>query len=154
MADPTLAQLDTVREPGGGAAGVPVWRGAAAAPRPARHRRHVFRVHPRAADQRHPRDGPGTAAGGKGGELRATHDWRPAVRMTPWTAATEGHMIVVEPNGTTQAWPAYDQPDLFLYLGNLLEEPVTAIWDRYPYQASHYAKYLGRSIYTATRTAR
>jgi hypothetical protein len=74
--------------------------------------------------------------------------------MTPWTAATEGHMIVVEPNGTTQAWPAYDQPDLFLYLGNLLEEPVTAIWDRYPYQASHYAKYLGRSIYTATRTAR
>jgi hypothetical protein len=25
-------------------------------------------------------------------ELRATHDWRPAVRMTPWTAETEGHM--------------------------------------------------------------
>ena len=32
-------------------------------------------------------------------ELRAIHDWRPAVRMTPWTAETEGHMIVVEPNG-------------------------------------------------------
>jgi len=23
-------------------------------------------------------------------ELRGVHDWRPAVRMTPWTAATEG----------------------------------------------------------------
>jgi MoaA/NifB/PqqE/SkfB family radical SAM enzyme len=85
-------------------------------------------------------------------ELRATHDWRPAVRMTPWTAATEGHMIVIEPNGSAQAWPVYDQPDLFLWLGNLLDEPVTAIWDRYPYKASHYAKYLGTSIYTATRS--
>ena len=85
-------------------------------------------------------------------ELRATHDWRPAVRMTPWMAETEGHMIVVEPNGTAQAWPVYDQPDLFLRLGNLLEEPVTAIWERYPYKASHYAKYLGSSIYTATRS--
>jgi MoaA/NifB/PqqE/SkfB family radical SAM enzyme len=85
-------------------------------------------------------------------ELRATHDWRPAVRMTPWTGETEGHMIVVEPDGNAQAWPVYDQPDLFLRLGNLLEEPVTAIWERYPYKASHYAKYLGRSIYTATRS--
>jgi MoaA/NifB/PqqE/SkfB family radical SAM enzyme len=86
-------------------------------------------------------------------ELRGIHDWRPAVRMTPWTAATEGHMIVIEPNGNAQAWPVYDQPDLFLKLGNLLEEPITAIWDRYPYKASHYAKYLGASIYTATRSA-
>lgn len=85
-------------------------------------------------------------------ELRSVHDWRPAVRMTPWTAATEGHMIVVEPNGNAQAWPVYDQPDLFLKLGNLLEEPVTAIWDRYPYKANHYAKYLGTSIYTAIRS--
>jgi len=85
-------------------------------------------------------------------ELRAIHDWRPAVRMTPWTPATEGHMIVIEPNGTAQAWPVYDQPDLFLRLGNLLEEPITAIWDRYPYKASHYAKYLGQTIYTAPRS--
>jgi MoaA/NifB/PqqE/SkfB family radical SAM enzyme len=85
-------------------------------------------------------------------ELRAIHDWRPAVRMTPWIPETEGHMIVAEPNGNAQAWPVYDQPDLFLKLGNLLEEPITAIWDRYPYKANHYAKYLGASIYTATRS--
>jgi MoaA/NifB/PqqE/SkfB family radical SAM enzyme len=85
-------------------------------------------------------------------ELRAVHDWRPAVRLTPWTAETEGHMIVVEPNGNTNAWPVYDQADLFLRLGNLLEEPVTEIWRRYPYKASHYAKYLGRSIHTASRS--
>jgi MoaA/NifB/PqqE/SkfB family radical SAM enzyme len=89
---------------------------------------------------------------GRLAELRSVHDWRPAVRMTPWTPATEGHMIVIEPNGNAQAWPVYDQPDLFLTLGNLLEEPVTAIWDRYPFKANHYAKYLGASIHTATRS--
>jgi MoaA/NifB/PqqE/SkfB family radical SAM enzyme len=89
---------------------------------------------------------------GRLAELRAVHDWRPAVRMTPWTPATEGHMIVVEPNGNAQAWPVYDQPDLFLHLGNLLEEPVTAIWGRYPFKANHYAKYLGASIHTAIRS--
>jgi MoaA/NifB/PqqE/SkfB family radical SAM enzyme len=86
-------------------------------------------------------------------ELRTVHDWRPAVRMTPWIAETEGHMIVVEPNGNAQAWPVYDQPDLFLPLGNLLEEPIAVIWERYPYKANHYAKYLGASIYTASRAA-
>jgi MoaA/NifB/PqqE/SkfB family radical SAM enzyme len=86
-------------------------------------------------------------------ELRGIHDWRPAVRMTPWTAETEGHMIVIEPNGKANAWPVYDRPDLFLPLGNLLEEPITAIWGRYPYKANHYAKYLGHSIYTAARAA-
>jgi MoaA/NifB/PqqE/SkfB family radical SAM enzyme len=85
-------------------------------------------------------------------ELRTLHDWRPAVRMTPWTAQTEGHMIVIEPSGEAQAWPVYDQPDLFLRLGNLLHEPVTRIWDRYPYKRNHFAKYLGASIYTAARS--
>ena len=87
-------------------------------------------------------------------ELRTLHDWRPAVRMTPWTAETEGHMIVVEPSGDAQAWPVYDQPDLFLKLGNLLHEPVARIWDRYPYKRNHFAKYLGASIYTAERIGR
>jgi MoaA/NifB/PqqE/SkfB family radical SAM enzyme len=86
-------------------------------------------------------------------ELRFAHDWRPAIRMTPWTPATEGHMIVIEPDGSAQAWPVYDQPDLFLRLGSLLTEPIAAIWDRYPYKANHYAKYLGASIYTAGRSA-
>ena len=86
-------------------------------------------------------------------ELRTLHDWRPAVRMTPWTAETEGHMIVVEPSGDAQAWPVYDQPDLFLKLGNLLQEPVTRIWDRYPYKRNHFAKYLGASIYTSARSS-
>lgn len=84
-------------------------------------------------------------------ELRNIHSWQPAIRMTPWTTATEGHMIVIEPNGNAQAWPVYDQPDLFLRLGNILEEPITTLWKRYPYKLNHYAKYLGTSIFTRDR---
>jgi MoaA/NifB/PqqE/SkfB family radical SAM enzyme len=86
-------------------------------------------------------------------ELRNIHSWSPAIRMTPWTEATEGHMIVIEPNGNTQAWPVYDQPDLFLRLGNILDEPIGELWQRYPYKANHYAKYLGASIFTRDRAA-
>lgn len=84
-------------------------------------------------------------------ELRTIHGWQPAVRMTPWTTATEGYMIVIEPNGNTHAWPVYDQPDLFSRLGNILDEPITAMWARYRYKSQHYAKYLGASIMVQAR---
>lgn len=85
-------------------------------------------------------------------ELRTTHDWTPAIRMTPWTDATEGHMIVIEPNGNAGAWPVYDRDDLVLSLGNILQEPIAAIWKRYPFKVNHFAKYLGTSILTRDRS--
>lgn len=72
-------------------------------------------------------------------ELRTTHNWRPALRMTAWTPETEGHMICIEPNGKANAWPVYDGVDLFEPLGNVLKE---------------YAKYLGKSIRTSDRQDR
>lgn len=81
-------------------------------------------------------------------EARAVHDWRPALRMTTWTPQTEGHMILVEVTGKASAWPVYDAPDLLEPLGNLREEPVTAIWARYRFKRNHFAKYLGASIRT------
>lgn len=84
-------------------------------------------------------------------ELRAVHGWRPALRMTAWTPQTEGHMIVVEPTGAAHAWPVYDAPDLWEPLGNVLHEPVEAIWARYRFKRNHFAKYLGASIQTTDR---
>lgn len=84
-------------------------------------------------------------------ELRTIHGWRPALRMTTWTPATEGHMIVIEPTGQANAWPVYNAPDLWQPLGNVLTEPIEQIWARYPFKANHFAKYLGASIRTAAR---
>ncbi|UED85044.1 radical SAM protein [Streptomyces profundus] len=85
-------------------------------------------------------------------ELRTVHQWRPALRMTTWTPSNEGHMIVIEPNGVARAWPVYDAPDLWEPLGNVLQEPISAIWQRYRFKENHFAKYLGRSIRTAAHT--
>ena len=84
-------------------------------------------------------------------EARATHDWRPALRMTCWTKETEGHMILVEVTGEASAWPVYDKPDLLEPLGNVLHEPISTIWSRYRFKHNHFAKYLGRSIRTVGR---
>lgn len=63
-------------------------------------------------------------------------------------------MICIEPNGIANAWPVYDAPDLFEPLGNLLDEPVTEIWDRYRFRRNHLAKYLGSSIHTTLHGGR
>lgn len=83
--------------------------------------------------------------------MAATYAWRPALRLTAWTPETEGHMICIEPTGKANAWPVYDAPDLFEPLGNVLEEPITAVWDRYRFKRNHVAKYLGASIHTTQR---
>jgi hypothetical protein len=62
-------------------------------------------------------------------------------------------MIVIEPNGSAGAWPVYDRDDLVMPLGNILQEPITEIWKRYPFKANHFAKYLGTSILTCDRAA-
>jgi MoaA/NifB/PqqE/SkfB family radical SAM enzyme len=83
--------------------------------------------------------------------LASTFAWRPALRLTAWTPETEGHMICIEPTGKANAWPVYDAPDLFEPLGNVLEEPVSAIWGRYRFKRNHVSKYLGASIHTTPR---
>ncbi len=87
-------------------------------------------------------------------ELRTVHAWRPALRLTAWTPDTEGHMIVVGPSGTASAWPVYDAPDLLEPLGSLIDEPITEVWRRYRFKRNHYAKYLGQSIQTLSRSDR
>lgn len=89
---------------------------------------------------------------GRLSELRTVHEWRPALRMTTWTPENEGHMLLTEPTGRTSAWPVYDAKDLILPLGNVLEEPVSEIWKRYPYKVNHLTKYLGRTIRTIANT--
>ncbi|MET7606591.1 radical SAM protein [Streptomyces avermitilis] len=84
-------------------------------------------------------------------ELRAEQQWSPALRLTAWTPENEGHMIVVEPNGIARAWPVYDAPDLWENLGNVLDEPITEIWERYRFKKNHISKYVGRSIHAVAQ---
>ena len=89
-------------------------------------------------------------------DLRETYDWSPALRMTTWTTETEGYSILVYPEGTAWAWPVYGgvakrghqegPADKVEYLGDLREEPIEAIWQRYGFKRNHVRKYVGKSI--------
>ena len=73
--------------------------------------------------------------------------WKVKITMTTWTQEVEGYSILAYPNGNTYTWPVYDQKDKVLYLGNLLEDKINEIWERYPYRQNHINKYLGRNIH-------
>ncbi|MGH4019907.1 MAG: hypothetical protein ACRDT0_11845 [Pseudonocardiaceae bacterium] len=88
--------------------------------------------------------------------LANEHGWTPGVRMTTWTPETEGYSILVYPDGSTWSWPVYGgvaelgeqggPEDKVAYLGDLKEEPITDIWQRYTFKLNHLRKYLGKSI--------
>jgi MoaA/NifB/PqqE/SkfB family radical SAM enzyme len=96
--------------------------------------------------------------------LKERYGWTPALRMTTWTRETEGYSVLVYPNGKTYAWPVYGgiadegtqggPEDKVLYLGDVSEEPISTIWERYPFKLNHLRKYLGRSILVDENTAR
>jgi MoaA/NifB/PqqE/SkfB family radical SAM enzyme len=89
-------------------------------------------------------------------DLQVRHGWTPALRMTTWTAETEGYSILVYPEGRAFAWPVFGgvadggeqagPADKVEYLGNVAEEPIEAIWSRYRFKENHLRKYLGSSI--------
>lgn len=88
--------------------------------------------------------------------LASEHGWTPGLRMTTWTRETEGYSILVYPDGSTWSWPVYGgvaelgeqggPEDKVAYLGELKEEPITEIWQRYTFKLNHLRKYLGKSI--------
>ncbi len=75
------------------------------------------------------------------------YDWRTKITFTIWTKETEGYSLLIYPNGETYAWPVFHLKDKVLPLGNILNESIKSIWERYPYKLNHIKKYLGHSIY-------
>jgi len=73
--------------------------------------------------------------------------WSPLMTFTTWTRDTEGYSVLVYPNGNTFAWPVFSKPEKVLSLGNILNDPIELIWQRYPYKVNHIRKYIGKSIF-------
>lgn len=73
--------------------------------------------------------------------------WTPEITFTTWSQYTEGYSILMYPNGQTYAWPVFDETEKVLFLGNLFNETIEKIWERYPYKVNHLRKYLSKSIF-------
>lgn len=72
--------------------------------------------------------------------------WKTVFTLSTWDKKTNGYSLLMYPNGETYAWPVFDKEDKVEYLGNLINENIKTIWQRYKYKDNHFGKYLGKNI--------
>jgi MoaA/NifB/PqqE/SkfB family radical SAM enzyme len=82
-------------------------------------------------------------------ELKRTLGWKPRVKFTFWGKDTEGYAWLVYPNRKVYAWPVLDAPDSVELIGDLNENSIHDIWQKYPYKINHINKYVGISMFKA-----
>ena len=73
--------------------------------------------------------------------------WMPRMTLTDWNKVGEGHAILVHPNGDVVASPVPSKESCVQVLGNILEENIESIWERYPYKENHLNKYIEKTLY-------
>lgn len=79
-------------------------------------------------------------------EAKSKYGWKTVYTFSIWNETTNGYSILVYPNGKTYAWPALDYQDKVLLLGDLHQDTIQEIWNRYPYKYNHINKYLGNAV--------
>ncbi|MBR6096150.1 MAG: radical SAM protein [Oscillospiraceae bacterium] len=83
---------------------------------------------------------------GRIAEEKHKYGWKTTYTFTIWNQFTNGYSILVYPNGKTYAWPALDEKDKVLLLGDLHIDSIKEIWNRFPFKHNHVQKYLGHGI--------
>lgn len=73
--------------------------------------------------------------------------WTPRITLTDWNKVGEGHAILVHPNGDVVASPVPSKGSCVELLGNILEEKIESIWERYSYKENHLNKYAEKTLY-------
>ena len=72
--------------------------------------------------------------------------WNVRITITDWHKIREGHALLVHPNGDVVASPVWTKEECIEYIGNILKEPISKIWERYPYKLHHVKKYIEKSL--------
>lgn len=79
-------------------------------------------------------------------EAKEKFGWKTVFTFSIWNDKTDGYSVLVYPNGKTYAWPALNHEDKILLLGDLHNDAIEEIWERYPFKYNHINKYLGNGI--------
>ena len=75
-------------------------------------------------------------------EEKHKRSWNLKIDWRKWPL--EGQYILIFSNGDITANPVDNPPQNFEHVGNLLEETVETLWQRYPNKQSHISFYLNR----------
>ena len=73
--------------------------------------------------------------------------WTPRISLTDWNKVGAGHAILIHPNGDVVASPVPSKENCVEVLGNILEENIESIWERYSYKENHLNKYIEKTLY-------
>jgi MoaA/NifB/PqqE/SkfB family radical SAM enzyme len=73
-----------------------------------------------------------------GGNIRIT--------LTDWEQIKEGHALLIHPNGDVVASPVWSKRGCIEPVGNVLKDPISKIWKKYPYKENHIKKYLEKTL--------
>lgn len=79
-------------------------------------------------------------------EAKIKFGWKTVYTFSIWNEKTDGYSILVYPDGKTYAWPALEYEDKVLLLGDLHDDTIEEIWERYPFKYNHINKYLGNGV--------
>jgi len=72
--------------------------------------------------------------------------WKVRITLTDWGRVNEGHAILVHPDGEVVASPVPSEPSCIKSFGNLMNESMKDVWQRYPYVDNHLKKYLEETL--------
>jgi len=80
-------------------------------------------------------------------KAKEENSWKVRITLTDWSRVSEGHAILVHPDGEVVASPVPSEPACIKPFGNLMKESMHDIWRRYEYADNHLKKYLEETLY-------
>lgn len=75
--------------------------------------------------------------------------WGIRITISDWMKIGKGHAILVEPDGRMIASPVWGEPHCVKVIGNLAEESMKDLWNKYEFKENHINKYLERTLMLA-----
>lgn len=77
---------------------------------------------------------------------KSKRKWNVRITLTDWNVVSEGHAILVHPDGDIVASPVPSEVMCIKKFGNILDEHISSAWKRYPYIQNHARKYFEDSL--------
>jgi MoaA/NifB/PqqE/SkfB family radical SAM enzyme len=78
--------------------------------------------------------------------VKKERNWTLKITITDWDLVSEGHAVLIHPDGDIVASPVPSQSGCVLKFGNILEGHIAEAWRHYPFIENHVKKYFEESL--------
>jgi MoaA/NifB/PqqE/SkfB family radical SAM enzyme len=78
--------------------------------------------------------------------LKEKNRWKQKITITDWNKIGQGHALLIHPNGDVAASPVFNEKSCIKLIGNLHDESIYSIWNKFPFKEEHFSKYFEKSL--------